>query len=85
MSGSSGSSGGRGSGGAPSISPPSSGVALTPKSLLRRHNLPVAAHLHTPQVPPGLDLHRPLLLYTNYNSTKVNAFHIFSFKTNDKD
>nr|XP_053649281.1 uncharacterized protein LOC128700244 [Cherax quadricarinatus] len=49
------------------------GGALTPKNLLRLHKLPLAAHLHTPTAPPGLDLSRPLLLYTNYTSTKVRG------------
>ncbi|MPC85604.1 hypothetical protein E2C01_080385 [Portunus trituberculatus] len=47
------------------------GMALTPRSLLKRHKLPTAAHLHAPTAPSGLDLSRPLLLYNTYNSTKV--------------
>lgn len=68
---SSGSSVGRGSGLGPHLVPV--GMALTPKSLLKRHKLPTAAHLHTPTAPPGLDLSRPLLLYNTYNSTKVRG------------
>ncbi|KAG7162270.1 uncharacterized protein LOC121874050 [Homarus americanus] len=68
---SSGSSGGRVSGAWPH--PVTAGAALTPKNLLRHHKLPTAAHLHTPTAPPGLDLSRPLLLYTSYNSTKVRG------------
>lgn len=49
------------------------GMALTPKVLLKRHKLPVAAHLHMPAPPPGLDLSRPLMLYKTYNSTKVSS------------
>ncbi|XP_069981990.1 uncharacterized protein [Penaeus vannamei] len=49
------------------------GMALTPKVLLKRHKLPVAAHLHMPAPPPGLDLSRPLMLYKTYNSTKVRG------------
>ncbi|KAK3853941.1 hypothetical protein Pcinc_039543 [Petrolisthes cinctipes] len=48
-------------------------MAITPKNLLKRHKLPLAAHLHTPTAPPGLDLSRPLLLYNTYNSTKVRG------------
>ncbi|XP_050718557.1 uncharacterized protein LOC126999750 [Eriocheir sinensis] len=49
------------------------GMALTPRSLLKRCKLPSAAHLHAPTAPPGLDLSRPLLLYNTYNSTKVRG------------
>ncbi|KAK3853245.1 hypothetical protein Pcinc_040199 [Petrolisthes cinctipes] len=68
---SSGSSGGRTSGAWPR--PNNSGGVLTPKNLLKRHKLPLAAHLHTPTAPPGLDLSRPLLLYNTYTSTKVRG------------
>ncbi|XP_071532597.1 uncharacterized protein [Panulirus ornatus] len=73
MSGShsSGSSGGRITGAWPH--PMTGGGALTPKNLLKHHKLPVAAHLHTPSAPPGLDLSRPLLLFTSYTSTKVRG------------
>ncbi|CAL4062905.1 unnamed protein product, partial [Meganyctiphanes norvegica] len=46
---------------------------LTPKQLLKRIPLPIAAHLHAPTHPPGLDLSRPLLLYSHYTSTKVRG------------
>ena len=85
MSGSSGSLGGHGSsdrfdssagestgGRGSSTGASSNGVALVPKSLLRRPRLPVAAHLHTPTAPPGLNLERPILLYSSYASTKVS-------------
>ncbi|KAK8398214.1 hypothetical protein O3P69_003851 [Scylla paramamosain] len=68
---SSGSSGCRSAG--PWLHPVGPGGTLTPKSLLRRHKLPVAAHLHTPTAPSGLDLSRPLLLYSSYTSTKVRG------------
>ncbi|XP_069195356.1 uncharacterized protein [Procambarus clarkii] len=68
---SSGSSGGRVPGAWPH--PVTAAHALTPKNLLRLHSLPIAAHLHTPTAPPGLDLSRPLLLYTNYTSNKVRG------------
>ncbi|CAL4099166.1 unnamed protein product, partial [Meganyctiphanes norvegica] len=70
-----GSSGKRSStgGSSGSSSSSSAAAAFTPRQLLKKFPLPVAAHLHAPTQPPGLDLSRPLLLYNNYTSTKVRA------------
>ncbi|XP_066943245.1 uncharacterized protein [Macrobrachium rosenbergii] len=68
------SSGGRGMRVSSHAYPPP--TALTPKSLLKRYKLPIAAHLHTPSAPPGLDLSRPLLLYNSYTSTKVRGISL---------
>lgn len=54
-------------------------MAITPKNLLKRNKLPLAAHLHTPTAPPGLDLSRPLLLYNTYTSTKVRIQYFYIY------
>ncbi|CAL4064092.1 unnamed protein product [Meganyctiphanes norvegica] len=58
-----------GSGGVHHASP----LTLTPRQLLKRATLPIAAHLIAPIQPPGIDLKSPLLLYDTYTSSKVRA------------